>query len=139
MDQYSVLTLKDLEEEDAPTVNDALILRGDIGGLVGLSTVWRTWVSALKVKGLTPQNAPVISGLDGPRYLLYVWTGRWRTVTRPEFAAQVLTVGPHSPVEFRCNQISKNTDEFHATLDVREGDGVLLEEGERVHVRRVLG
>ena len=105
-----------------------------IGDLAGLSIAWRAWVNALKAKGLTPQSAPVIDGLSGPKRFFYAWARGWRTATRPEFAAQMLAVDPHSPAEFRCNQILKNIDEFHAAFDVREGDGMFLEEGERVHI-----
>ncbi len=134
VDQYSALTPKDLEGENAPTVNGALTLGENIGDLAGLSIAWRAWVNALKAKGLTPQSAPVIDGLSGPKRFFYAWARGWRTATRPEFAAQMLAVDPHSPAEFRCNQILKNIDEFHAAFDVRKGDGMFLEEGERVHI-----
>lgn len=134
VDQYSALTPKDLEGPDAPKVNGGLTLGENIGDLAGLSIAWRAWTNALKAKGLSIETAPVIDGLNGPQRFFAAWARVWRTASRPEFAAQMLAVDPHSPAEFRCNQILKNIDEFHAAFEVSEGDGMFLAESERVHI-----
>ena len=46
----------------------------------------------------------------------------------------MLTVDPHSPLEFRCNGIVRNMDAFHDAFGVREGDGMWLEPGRRVTI-----
>ena len=46
----------------------------------------------------------------------------------------MLAVDPHSPAEFRCNQVLKNFDEFAAAYGVAEGDGMWLDPSERVHI-----
>ena len=58
----------------------------------------------------------------------------WRTAARPRFARQMLAVDPHSPAEFRCNQVLKNFDEFAAAYGVAEGDGMWLDPSERVRI-----
>ena len=45
-----------------------------------------------------------------------------------------LATDPHSPGEFRCNQILKNLSEFHNAFNVKPGDELYLEESERVRI-----
>jgi len=45
-----------------------------------------------------------------------------------------LATDPHSPSEFRCNQIVKNLNEFYQAFDVKEGDALFLPESERVRI-----
>lgn len=64
----------------------------------------------------------------------YSWARIWRGKNRPANAALLLTVDPHSPLEFRCNGIVRNMDAFHDAFGVREGDGMWLEPGRRVTI-----
>ena len=41
---------------------------------------------------------------------------------------------PHSPNEFRCNQVVKNIDAFHEAFGTREGDPMWLAPEERVTI-----
>lgn len=41
---------------------------------------------------------------------------------------------PHSPNEFRCNQVVKNLDAFHEAFGTREGDPMWLAPEERVTI-----
>lgn len=134
VDQYSALTPKDLEGADAPRVNGALTLGENIGDLAGLAIALRAWENALGARGLAPETAPEIDGLTGYERFFLAWARVWRTASRPEFAARMLSVDPHSPAEFRCNQVLKNIDAFHETYGTREGDAMFLPEGERVHI-----
>jgi predicted metalloendopeptidase len=45
-----------------------------------------------------------------------------------------LATDPHSPGEFRCNQILKNLNEFHRAFDVKAGDALYMDESERVRI-----
>ena len=45
-----------------------------------------------------------------------------------------LATDPHSPAEFRCNQVAKNLDAFHAAYGTKEGDGMWLDPEERVAI-----
>ena len=47
---------------------------------------------------------------------------------------QRLATDPHSPNEFRCNQIVRNVDDFYAAFEVAEGDELWLEPAERVSI-----
>ena len=41
---------------------------------------------------------------------------------------QRLATDPHSPNEFRCNQIVRNLDDFYDAFDVTESDALWLDE-----------
>jgi len=47
---------------------------------------------------------------------------------------RLLTIDPHSPNEFRCNQIVRNIDAFYEAFDVTEGDALWLAPEERVTI-----
>jgi putative endopeptidase len=47
---------------------------------------------------------------------------------------RLLTIDPHSPTEFRCNQIARNLDLFHETFGVTEGDPMWMHPSERVTI-----
>lgn len=134
VDQYDNLTPADLAGDDAPTVNGALTVGENIGDLGGLSIAWAAWATALEAQGLTPESAPVIDSITGPQRFFYSWARVWRTAARIEFATQMLAVDPHSPAEFRCNQVLSNVDEFYAAFDVRPDDAMWLAPAERVRI-----
>ena len=58
----------------------------------------------------------------------------WRTKQRDAFAEQLLAIDPHSPAEFRTNQIVKNVDAFYTAFDVHENDGMWLAPEDRVRI-----
>ena len=72
-------------------------------------------------------------GAGGRERLFRNWGRIWRIKTRAELAAQLLTVDPHSPAEFRAN-IVRNLDEFHETFDTDADDALWLEPQERVRI-----
>jgi len=45
-----------------------------------------------------------------------------------------LATDPHSPDEFRGNQIVRNIDEFYDAFDVKETDAMWLEPASRVTI-----
>lgn len=132
--QYDALTPKDLEGEDAPNVNGALTVGENIGDLAGLTIAWKAWGQVLADAGLTPLSAPLIDGLTGPERFFIAWARAWRTASRPEFARQMLAVDPHSPAEFRCNQVLRNIDAFHETYATAPGDAMFLPAAERIRI-----
>ncbi|WP_022867963.1 M13 family metallopeptidase [Schaalia vaccimaxillae] len=137
--QYDALTPADLvgsadEGESDPHVNGGLTIGENIGDLGGLSIAWNAWLTTLAEQGLTAQTAPVIDGLTGPQRFFYSWARVWRTASRPQFAQQMLAIDPHSPAEFRCNQVLKNMDAFAQSFDVVEGDGMWLDPSDRVSI-----
>jgi len=131
-------TTEEADEADAerslPHVNGALTIGENIGDLGGMTIAWKAWVAALAEQGLTPQTAPVIDGLTGPQRFFFSWARAWRTATRPQFARQMLAIDPHSPAEFRCNQVLRNLDAFAETFNVKPGDDMWLDPAQRVTI-----
>ena len=144
IEQYDALTpaiLPDQGEESEeggertlPHVNGALTIGENIGDLGGLTIAWKAWVASLAEQELTPQSAPIIDGITGPQRFFYSWARAWRTATRPQFARQMLAIDPHSPAEFRCNQVLRNLDTFARAFDVTPGDAMWLEPSQRVTI-----
>ena len=99
-----------------------------------MTIAWKAWVAALAEQGLTPQTAPVIDELTGPQRFFFSWARAWRTATRPQFARQMLAIDPHSPAEFRCNQVLRNLDTFAEAFDVTPSDKMWLEPSQRVTI-----
>jgi predicted metalloendopeptidase len=124
--QYDVLAP---EEADDVTVNGALTIGENIGDLGGLTIAHKAYELSLNGK-----SAAVIDGLTGYQRLFFGWAQVWRGKNRPEEMRRRVATDPHSPNEFRCNQIVKNLDEFYAAFDVKPGDGLYLPEKERVRI-----
>ena len=53
---------------------------------------------------------------------------------RDEEVLRLLAIDPHSPNEFRCNQIVRNIDEFYATFEVTPDDALWLDPDDRVTI-----
>ena len=53
---------------------------------------------------------------------------------RPEEVRRRVATDPHSPDEFRCNQVVKNLVEFYDAFGVKEGDQLYLAETDRVRI-----
>jgi len=69
----------------------------------------------------------------GQRFFLS-WARTWKQKTRNEEAIRLLAIDPHSPGEFRCNQIVRNLDEFYDAFDVGAADELWLEPAARVRI-----
>ena len=144
IEQYDALTpailLEQGEESEEggehtlPHVNGALTIGENIGDLGGLTIAWKAWAASLAEQGLTPHTAPIIDGISGPQRFFYSWARAWRTATRPQFARQMLAIDPHSPAEFRCNQVLRNLDTFAQAFDVTPGDKMWLDPSQRVTI-----
>ena len=144
IEQYDALTPailldqgEESEEDDErtlPHVNGALTIGENIGDLGGLTIAWKAWAASLAEQGLTPHTAPVIDGITGPQRFFYSWARAWCTATRPQFARQMLAIDPHSPAEFRCNQVLRNLDTFADAFNVTPDDKMWLEPSQRVTI-----
>ena len=126
IDQYDVL-----RPEAAPDVhvNGALTIGENIGDLGGLTIAYKAYKIALEGK-----KSEVLSGLSGEQRLFFNWARVWRGKSRPDEARRLITIDPHSPAEFRCNQIVKNLDEFCDAFGVVEGDELFMPKEERVRI-----
>jgi putative endopeptidase len=128
IEQYNALTPAQLPE-GSPHVNGALTIGENIGDLGGLGIAWKAYVRSL---GGAP--SPVIDGLTGAQRFFLSWAQAWQQKGRDEEVIRLLTIDPHSPNEFRCNQIVRNIDEFYAAFDVQESDDLYLPKEQRVTI-----
>ncbi|MDN5738705.1 MAG: peptidase M13, partial [Brevibacterium aurantiacum] len=96
----------------------------NIGDLGGLSIGWK----ALELElGRVPSA-------DEAATFFEAWAKAWRAKMRTEERVRRLSIDPHAPEEFRCNQVVKNMTAFHDTYGVTESDGMYLAPEERVTI-----
>ena len=126
IDQYSELSP---EGAEGHKVNGELTIGENIGDLGGLGIAWKAY--QLFLDGAEPA---VIDGLTGAQRFFYAWAQAWQMKIRPEEAVRLVQVDPHSPNEFRTNQIVKNLDAFYDAFGVVEGDAMYLAPEERVTI-----
>jgi putative endopeptidase len=124
--QYEVL-----EPAQAPghRVNGQLTIGENIGDLGGLSIAYKAYQIAHES---SPE--PELDGYTPEQRLFLSWAVVWQAKVRTEMLLQRLATDPHSPAEFRCNQIVRNLPEFYAAFDVRESDALWLDEKQRVKI-----
>ena len=60
------------------------------------------------------------------------WARNWREKQTTQTLEQQLASDPHSPGEFRCNQVVRNLPEFYATFRVTPTDKMFLAPDQRV-------
>lgn len=111
------------------TVNGKLTLGENIGDLGGLTIAYKAYLISLD-----GQEPPVLDGLTGAQRFFASWAAGWRQVIRTEEAIRRLATDPHSPNEFRTNQIAKNLDAFHEAFGTAEQDGMWMPAEERVSI-----
>lgn len=110
-------------------VNGAFTLGENIGDLGGAGIAWKAYL--LSLEGAEP---PIIDGFTGAQRFFFAWALAWQGKNRDEDVEFLLTVDPHSPSEFRCNQIARNLDAFYDAFGVTEGDQMWLDPAERVTI-----
>ncbi len=110
-------------------VNGALTIGENIGDLGGLGIAWKAYL--LSLGGAEP---PVVDGLTGAERFFLSWAQAWRAKSRDEEALRLLAIDPHSPTEFRCNQIVRNIEEFYSAFGVTERDALWLDPEDRVTI-----
>ena len=124
--QYNVL-----EPTETPglRVNGELTIGENIGDLGGLSIALKAYRIA---RGdLSPEP---LEGYTDEQRLFLAWAAVWQAKSRPELVRQRLATDPHSPPEFRCNQIVRNLPDFYDAFGVTAADELWLAEGERVKI-----
>jgi putative endopeptidase len=152
IEQYNALAPRQIPDHH---VNGALTIGENIGDLGGLGIAWKAYLISLGagasvpelVEGPTvsasgastgsatvPTSPPVIDGLTGAERFFLSWAQAWQQKTRDEEAIRLIAIDPHSPSEFRCNQIVRNIDEFYETFEVTETDELWLDPNERVTI-----
>ena len=131
--QYDELVPEGLDPEHH--VNGALTIGENIGDLGGLGIALKAYELSLGAStGSGTAEAPVIDGYTGVQRLLLSWAQVWQQKSREAETLRLLTIDPHSPNEFRCNQIVRNIDAFYEAFEVGEKDALWLPEDERVTI-----
>ena len=120
-----------LSPESTPDihVNGAFTLGENIGDLGGLAIAYKAYKLALK-----GAQSPVIDGFTGDQRFFLSYAHSWRNKNRPEEVRRRIAIDPHSPDEFRCNQIVRNVQEFYDAFSVSEKDQLWLAPSERVRI-----
>ncbi|WP_168582287.1 M13 family metallopeptidase [Gephyromycinifex aptenodytis] len=126
--QYDAFSPRELPEEH---VNGSLTVGENIGDLGGVTIAHLAYRISLGSGGL--DSAPVIDGMTGEQRFFAGWAQVWRMKARTEETKRLLNIDPHSPGEFRAN-IVRNLTEFHRAFEVAPGDGLWLDEEERVRI-----
>ncbi|MFE1665012.1 M13 family metallopeptidase [Microbacterium sp. P02] len=133
IEQYNTLVPRGLPAEN--TVNGALTIGENIGDLGGLSIALKAYALSLgEDPDGVPTGAPEIEGYTGVQRLLLSWGQIWQQKGRDAETIRLLTIDPHSPNEFRCNQIVRNVDAFYDAFGVTETDALWLDKDERVTI-----
>ena len=122
---------EELHPLEAPDVhvNGALTIGENIGDLGGLTIAHKAYQLSLAGK-----QASVIDGLTGYQRLFMGWAQCWRQKMRPEEVRRRVATDPHSPDEFRCNQVVRNLNEFYEAFNLSEKDALFLPESERIRI-----
>ena len=110
-------------------VNGALTVGENIGDLGGLTIAYKAYEISLNGK-----QPPVIDGYSGAQRFFMGWAQSWRGKYRAEEVRRRIATDPHSPDEFRCNQIVSNLDEFYQAFTVSENDKHFMNSEERVRI-----
>jgi putative endopeptidase len=124
--QYDALAPQQVPDHH---VNGALTIGENIGDLGGLGIAWKAYLISLD-----GEEPPVIDGLSGAKRFFLSWAQAWQIKARDEEVIRLLAIDPHSPNEFRCNQIVRNIDDFYTTFEVSPHDALWLEPEERVTI-----
>ena len=110
-------------------VNGKLTMGENIGDLSGLTVAHRAYLLSLDGK-----PAPVIGGFTGDQRFFIGWAQVWASLDRDDALRQRVLTDPHSPNEYRTNQVVKNMPEFIAAFGVKPGDGMWLAPASRVKI-----
>ena len=140
--QYDALVPRGLDGErlsDDHHVNGALTIGENIGDLGGLGIAIKAYRLHHAANGEDEADAsavdgPEIDGFSGIQRLLLSWAQIWQQKGRDAETIRLLTIDPHSPNEFRCNQIVRNVDEFYRAFDVSGDDALWLDADQRVTI-----
>ena len=133
--KFKALADKVVEQYNAYTVLDTLHVQGkltlgenlaDLGGLAMAYAAFKKTPqgqSDEKIDGFTPDQRFFLS-----------WAQVWRMNIRPEKAAQLITVDPHSPADARTIGPLVNMDAWYKAFDIKPENKLYKPENERIRV-----
>ena len=128
--QYDALSPLQLGDEHK--VNGAFTVGENIGDLGGLTIAYKAFKMAQAERGSDAEQ--LIDGFTPDQRFFLAYAQSWRSVGRDEAMIQRLATDPHSPAEFRTNQIVRNIDAFYEAFDVKPGDALWLDPADRVRI-----
>ena len=126
IEQYNALAPRQVPDHH---VNGALTIGENIGDLGGLSIAWKAYLISL-----AGEQPPVVDGMSGAERFFLSWAQAWQQKGRDEEVIRLIAIDPHSPNEFRCNQIVRNIEGFYDTFGVTASDELWLDPEERVTI-----
>ncbi|MDQ1554139.1 MAG: putative endopeptidase [Microbacteriaceae bacterium] len=126
IEQYNALAPAQVPDH---RVNGALTVGENIGDLGGLSIAWKAYLLSLG-----DAQPPVTDGMTGAERFFLSWAQAWQLKARDEEVIRLLNIDPHSPNEFRCNQIVRNLQAFYETFGVTDTDALWLDPKDRVTI-----
>ena len=120
-----------LEPAETPGrhVNGALTIGENIGDLGGVAIAWRAYLIS---RG--GEEPPAIDGMSAAQRFFIAYAGCWRSKWRPELLELLMASDPHSPDEFRVNQVVRNVDEYYDAFSVGSDDAMWLDPSQRVSI-----
>jgi len=124
IEQYNGLSP---EGADGQPVNGALTIGENIGDLGGLGIAHQAF-------RLSSPPAEPIDNLTPDQRFFLSWAQAWQAKARPAEVVRRLTIDPHSPPEFRCNQVVRNIDAFYEAFGATKDDALWLDPEERVSI-----
>lgn len=134
-EQFKVLADKVVEQYNAYTVLDTIHVNGkltlgeNLADLGGLAIAY----AAFK-KTPQGQSDELIDGLTPDQRFFLSWAQVWRMNVRPETAAQLILVDPHSPGDARTVGPLVNMDAWYDAFDVQSDDVLFVPKEERIRV-----
>ena len=123
--QYSALAPRQLPDLH---LNGELTIGENIGDLGGAAIAYDAWQLSL-----AGEPEPV-DGVPAAQRFFLSWARIWQSKHRDEALRQQLATDPHSPAEFRCNQVVRNVDAFYDAFGVTEADAAWLPPADRVTI-----
>jgi putative endopeptidase len=123
--QYSALTPRQLPDLH---VNGELTIGENIGDLGGAAIAYEAWRLALDA------DPEPVDGLPAEQRFFLSWARAWQSRRRDEALRQQVATDPHSPEEFRCNQVVRNLPSFYDAFGVTGEDEAWLAPEERVKI-----
>lgn len=110
-------------------LNGEMTLGENIGDLGGLNIALEAYHIALHEK-----PAPLLDGTTGDQRVFLSWAQTYRENIRDEALRANLASDPHSPSMFRVNGVVRNIDAWYDAFDVKPGDRLYLDPGDRVRI-----
>ncbi|MGC3993968.1 MAG: M13-type metalloendopeptidase [Propionicimonas sp.] len=123
--QYSALAPRQLPDLH---VNGELTIGENIGDLGGAAIAYDAWQLTLD------RPAEAVDGIPADQRFFLSWARAWQSKRRDEALRQQIATDPHSPEEFRCNQVVRNLPSYYDAFGVTGEDAHWLAPEERVKI-----